>query len=94
VRGARAELAELFRTGACPRWLAVYLGDECFVDLRGLGLLIELAERELCRGGELLVVAPPHGLRRMVELLGIGSALRMVDTVPDALRWLRSRTAG
>jgi hypothetical protein len=94
VRAARGELAELFRDGTCPRWLSVYLGNECFVDLRGLELLIEVAERVWRGGGELVVVAPPYGLQRMVELLGPGFAVPMVATVPDALRLIRCGAVG
>lgn len=92
---AQAELAALLALLAhdtAPRTVLVHLGEERFVDVRGLRLLVDAARRARSRGGDLAVVAPPHCLRRLVTLLGLGDELFLAPGAPQALRWARSRT--
>jgi anti-anti-sigma factor len=90
VGRARAQLAALFTAGACPYRLLVYLGAECFVDLRGLRLLLALAAEVQRCGGALAVVAPPHSLRKMISVLALQEELPMVDSVRQAAVWART----
>lgn len=89
---ARAELVALLAHDTAPRTVLVHLGEERFVDVRGLRLLVDAARRARSRGGDLAVVAPPHCLRRLVTLLGLGDELFLAPGAPQALRWARSRT--
>src|SRR5690348_14652320 len=59
VATARRELSALLEPVRGPGTVLVYLGLECFVDIRGLRLLVDTAAEVQCRGGALAVVAPP-----------------------------------
>src|SRR4051794_34890668 len=82
---ARHELEGLLSADD-PDWVLVRLGDECFVDLHGLRVLLEVAARLRARGGELLVVAPPHSLRIMVHTMGLEDELFFAPTAAHAAR--------
>lgn len=90
---ARADLALLFTGGVCPHRVLVYLGDERFVDLRGLRLLAGVAAEVRRCGGALAVVTPPHCLVRMVTCFGLEDQLPVLDSVREAVRWARPRLA-
>jgi len=90
---AGAQLAELLAGDAGPRCLLVYLGAECFVDIRGLRLLVEVTRQMRGRGGDLAVVAPPYCLRHMVSRLGFGVELALLASAEHAVQWARTRPA-
>jgi hypothetical protein len=92
VPAARAELAELVAMDPAPRCLLVYLGAECFVDIRGLRMLVEVA-RQLCeRDGKLAVVAPPHCVRVMASRLHLADELPLVASARHARSWALGTT--
>lgn len=93
---ARAELAEVLDgdgDGAAAV-LIVCLGPECFVDVRGLRLLLYASERLRKRNGQLLVVAPPLCLRRMIDLLRLSDVIPTLFSAQQAASWVRARTGG
>ena len=92
VERARSQLCLLFLTDGCPHRLLVHLGADCFVDLRGLRLLLETATEVRSGGGALAVVAPPRSLVRMAALFVLAEELPMVDSVDHAVEWARART--
>ena len=89
---ARTELAGLLSAATEPPVVLVYLGAECFVDVRGLRLLVGAARQARSRGGDLAVVAPPHCLRWMVDRFGLDDELFLAPDARSAARW--GRTAG
>jgi anti-anti-sigma regulatory factor len=89
---ARAELADVLAAPDGPEWMLVHLGVECFVDLHGLRLLVEVAAQVRVRGGDLVVVAPPRCLRMMVGLMDLGPSLLLSPTARHAAWWVRTRT--
>ncbi len=93
VATARQELSALLTTTGSGT-LLVYLGSECFVDLRGLRLLVEVAAQLRSRGGALAVVAPPHCLRQMVRLGRLEAQLPLLRTVRHAVSWARTNESG
>lgn len=84
---ARAELADLLDREGPAGVLLVYLGEECFVDVRGLRLLLDVSTRLRKRGGQLLVVAPPVCLRRMIRLLDLAHEIQSTPTTQRAASW-------
>jgi anti-anti-sigma factor len=94
VATARRELSSLLTTTGGAGALLVYLGSECFVDLRGLRLLVEVAAQLRSRGGALAVVAPPHCLRQMVRLGELGAQLPLLRTARHAASWARAHGSG
>jgi anti-anti-sigma factor len=94
VATARRELSPLLKRTSGVDTLLVYLGSECFVDLRGLRLLVEAAAQLRSRGGALAVVAPPHCLRQMVRLSGLGAELPLLRTTRHAVSWARTHGSG
>ena len=94
-RGDRArELSALLTTTGGVGALLVYLGAECFVDLHGLRLLVEVAAQLRSRGGALAVVAPPYCLRQMVCLGELGAELPLLRTAHHAASWARTHVSG
>jgi anti-anti-sigma factor len=87
---ARADLGALFVGDSAPRFVLVYLGTERFVDVRGLRLLIETAGQVRCEGGDLVVVAPPWCVERMIGVLNVGDQLPVVATARQAVRRARA----
>src|SRR6185312_16127602 len=94
VATARRELSSLLTTIGDAGTLLVYLGAECFVDLRGLRLLVEVAAQLRSRGGALAVVAPPHCLRQMVRLGELGAELPLLRTARHAATWAHTHGSG
>ena len=90
VATARRELSALLTTTGGVGALLVYLGSECFVDLHGLRLLVEVAAQLRSQGGALAVVAPPYCLRQMVRLGELGAELPLLRTARHAASWTRS----
>jgi anti-anti-sigma factor len=91
VSAARTQLAGLFAGDAAPRCVLVYLGADCFVDLRGLRLLVDTATQTRCRGGHLAVVAPPYCVQWMADRFDLGDELPLVPTAQHAAWWARAR---
>jgi anti-anti-sigma factor len=94
VPAARTQLSELLACDPAPRCLLVYLGTDCFVDVRGLRLLVEVTRQVRDRGGDLAVVAPPHCVRVMAVRLGLAEELALVPSARHATWWARTRPAG
>ncbi len=59
----------------------VEFGPGRFVAISGLRVLLDLAEAVRRRGGEFEILHPPPSLRRMHELLRLGSTLPLVDDI-------------
>ncbi|MDT0352005.1 STAS domain-containing protein [Pseudonocardia charpentierae] len=94
VATARRELSSLLTTTGGVGTLLVYLGSECFVDLRGLRLLVEVAAQLRSQGGALAVVAPPYCLRQMVRLGRLEAQLPLLRTARQAASWARTHGSG
>lgn len=65
-------------------WVLLYLGEQVFVGVRGLAVLLEASAWARASGRGLLVVAPPPSLQRMVEVLDLGRRLRCVPSAWEA----------
>ena len=91
VDGARAGLAAVLDGTPAPGCVAVHVGVDRFVDLRGMRMLLQAVERARRRGGELVVVAPSTSVRLLAELLRCQDALPMAPTAEDAVRWWAGR---
>lgn len=91
VPTAHTELSALLADVTAPGSVLVYLGAECFVDVRGMRLLVDAARQARRRGGDLAVVAPPRCLRSMVIRLGVGDELFLASDTREAARWARMR---
>lgn len=65
-------------------WVLLYLGEQVFVGVRGLGVLLDATDWARASGRELLVVAPPPSLQRMIEALDLGRRLRSVPSAWEA----------
>jgi anti-anti-sigma factor len=94
VATARRELSALLTTTGGVGAPLVHLGAECFVDLHGLRLLVEVATQLRSRGGALAVVAPPYCLRQMVRLGELGAQLPLLHTARHAATWARTHGSG
>jgi len=88
---ARRALTALLARGTAPRSVLVYVGEERFVDVRGLRLLVDAARWARRGGGDLAVVAPPHCLRWMIRALDLADQLVLAPDARWALRWARAR---
>jgi anti-anti-sigma factor len=91
---ARRELSALLDPAHDAGVVLVYLGQEHFIDLRGLRLLLLTAALIRSRGGALAVVAPPHCLQRMVRLGRLDTELPLVTTARHAVWWARRHKEG
>jgi ABC-type transporter Mla MlaB component len=80
---ARAELARAAVTSATP-WVFIELGRRRYVDVRGLAVLLEVAEMLDRDGRRLAVIEPPASLRLMSTVLDPKGRIRLVDSVADA----------
>lgn len=79
---AAAELRTLCLTEPWVPRVVVRLGEERFVDLRGLRVLVEASLDAQAWGRRLLVVAPPGSLLRMIRLLRAEGVLEIVELDP------------
>ena len=77
---ARRELTALAAPADGPDRVLVHLGAECFVDLHGLRVLVDVGAQLQVRGGELAVAGPPRCLRIMIEVTGLGTGISLVAT--------------
>ena len=91
---ARTELGDLLDREGPAGVLLVYLGEEYFVDVRGLRLLLDVSTRLRKRGGQLLVVAPPVCRRRMIRLLDLAREIQSAPTAQRAASWARAQLGG
>lgn len=89
---ARRELTDLLGASDGVDRVLVHLGPECFVDLYGLRVLVDVDVRLRLRGVELVVVGPPRSLRIMIDVTGLGAGLTVASTAPRADR--RARPGG
>jgi len=94
VARARRDLSAVVRPGRNPGSVLVYLGHECFVDLRGLRLLVDTARQVRFLDGALAVVAPPHCLERLMQVGQAHTELPLVSTARQAVWWVRTRGTG
>ncbi len=69
------ELAQLTREGV--RHVAMDLGELEFVDSTGLSAIIAAHKRAEASGGELILLAPSHDLRRLFQVTGIDNYLNI-----------------
>lgn len=65
-------------------WVLLYLGEQVFVGVRGLAVLLDATDWARASGRGLIVVASPPSLQRMVQALDLGRRLRCVQSVWDA----------
>jgi anti-anti-sigma regulatory factor len=83
-RRARQELAPLCSGGGDHQRIIVTIGERCFVDVRGLAVLIDAARAARRRHRELVVIAGSGPLRACVDALGLHAELRVVDAPAEA----------
>ena len=74
------ELAELSREDV--RHITIDVAELEFVDSTGLSAIIAAHKRAEASGGELLVLAPSHDLRRLFEITGIDNYLNIRPSEP------------
>jgi anti-anti-sigma factor len=94
VARARIELSAVVTPRRGPGNVLVFLGHECFVDLRGLRLLVDTARRVRALDGALAVVAPPRCLERLMQLGHVDTELPLVPTARHAAWWVRTHGTG
>lgn len=80
-RRAREELAPLCSGGGDHRRIVVTIGERCFVDVRGLAVLIDAARVAHRRQREFVVVAGDGPLRACVEALALQAELPIVSSL-------------
>jgi anti-anti-sigma factor len=73
----RAELEGLFDAGAED--LRLDLSTTTFMDSSGLHVLLDMHHYAESLGRQMTVVCPPGNVRRVLELTGAVTALRVVD---------------
>ena len=83
VPSGRRELAAMCTDGV--RWLLVDIGASCFVDARGLQMLLDTSRTLRDRGGELLVVSDSRALRRVLQILNLDGDLVLRRSAREAL---------
>jgi anti-anti-sigma regulatory factor len=86
---ARDQLTAHCSAGPVGRWLVVELDPTCFIDLRGLPMLVELGRTWQQRGGSVLVVSPLRGVALVLRILHPDPGLTLVRTAQDAWREVR-----
>jgi anti-anti-sigma factor len=74
------ELAELTREGV--RHVAIDLAELEFMDSTGLSAIIAAHKRAEALGGELILLAPTHDMRRLFEVTGIDTYLNIRPANP------------
>jgi anti-anti-sigma factor len=84
-QAARAELREVCAAVGAAGWVVLYLGEQVFVGVRGLAVLLDTAEDARAHGRRLLVVGPPRGLRLMIDVLGLHARLPCAATAREAV---------
>lgn len=90
---------EELRAGLAAAWerssgrLVANLSAVTFVDVRGLHVLLDIADVAQKDGGGFVIAAPPRSLRRMTELLHT-SAPASYDSLASALDALATGPAG
>jgi anti-sigma B factor antagonist len=80
---ARAAVVEALSLGAGR--LVLDLSELAFVDSAGLGVVIGALRRVRSAGGELRVVEPPAGPRRVVALTGLDTLFPVVASIDEAV---------
>jgi anti-anti-sigma factor len=94
VGRARTELSAVFTPRHDAGNVLVYLGQECFVDLRGLRLLVDVARQVRSLHGALAVVAPPRCLERLMQVGHVDVELPLIPTARQAAWWVRTQGTG
>jgi anti-anti-sigma factor len=94
VGRARTELSAVFTSRHEAGNVLVHLGRECFVDLRGLRVLVDAARRIRSLGGALAVVAPPRSLTRLMQAGHVDVELPLIPTARQAAWWVRTHGTG
>jgi anti-anti-sigma factor len=69
------ELAQLTREGVLH--ITIDVAELDFVDSTGLSAIIAAHKRAEASGGELIVLAPSHDMRRLFEVTGIDNYLNI-----------------
>jgi anti-anti-sigma regulatory factor len=72
---ARAELAAACNGDGEHRRVVVIVGERCFVDVRGIAVLVDAARLARLRGCELIVIDTAGRLRKYVAALALDSEL-------------------
>jgi anti-anti-sigma factor len=70
--------------------LAVDLSALDFIDSTGINALVSAIRETQSRGGRAVLAAPRPNVRRVLEIVGITTAMPLEDSVPDAVQALRS----
>jgi anti-anti-sigma factor len=81
-KSSRAELRAICRTEGV-RCVLLHLGEDVFVDVRGLDVLLDAAASAHRNGRRLLIVAPPQCLVRMICALDLHACLPTATTPLD-----------
>ena len=80
---ARDQLGSICSNGSLGG-LVVEIGPECFVDVRGLRVLLESNAQLRARGGVLALASTSRALTRLVRVLELDGELPCTRTVQDA----------
>jgi anti-sigma B factor antagonist len=81
----QARAAVIDAVGSDASRLVLDLSELAFVDSAGLGVIIGALRRVRSAGGELRVVAPPSGPRRVLALTGLDTLFTVVASVDEAV---------
>jgi anti-anti-sigma factor len=84
-RRAREELAPLCSGAGDHQRIVLSIGERCFVDVRGVAVLVEAARAARRRDRELVIVAGPGSLRICVDALGLDTELRIAGSIAEVV---------
>lgn len=84
-----AQLLASWRNGPLHRRLVVELGSGCFIDVRGLRMLLEVSRVVRDEGGTLVLVSSSRTVARVLDILDMDGELSLCRSVTDAQREAR-----
>ena len=73
----RSALEAAFEAGGHELWID--LCDTTFMDSSGLHALVEMQRLAEALRGQLTIICPPGNVRRVLDLTGVSTSLRIVD---------------
>ena len=84
-----AQLLTVWRSGPLNGRLGVELDSGCFIDVRGLRMLLEISRVVWDQGGTLVLVSSSRTVARVLDILDLDGELSLSRSVTDAQREAR-----
>jgi anti-anti-sigma factor len=81
---AYAQLTSICTNGSVVSGLVVEIEPDCFVDIQGLRVLLEVSRLLRSRRAAMVVVSSSRTLQRVLKILGQEGELPFASTVADA----------